>query len=476
MGLGDKMFKGMAWSAVERIAIQAVQFVIQIILARILTPAEYGTVGILYVFIAISMVFIDSGFTKALIQKKSRTQNDISTVFLFNIGISLVTYLILFFTAPFVADFYGIEDLTPLLRVLSISLIINALFTVPTTLYTIDLDFKTLTKINFTAAILSGATAYYMAITGYGVWALVGLTIVRSIVSFVLTWTMIKWKPNLVFSMTSLKGLFSFGSNLLVSSLLNVSVNKLYELVIPKNNSIEDLGYYTKGTQFTDSIFGIINAVFERVLLPGLSEIQDKIEILVHHTRGIIRAAALLIVPLFLFLAVIAEPLIRVLLTEIWLPAVPIMQIFCLARLITIISGININLLYVLGRSDLALKQQYLKIGIRVLFLIAALKFGIIYIAMAELASTIVHFFINTHYPGKIMNYGARTQIKDMLPIMISGIFMAVFVYGGLQFLQNDWAKLMVAPLIAFPIYFGLIRLFKVKELYQLINKAKSFL
>lgn len=476
MGLGDKMFKGMAWSAVERLSIQGIQFVIQIALARILTPSEYGIVGILYVFIAVSMVFIDSGFTKALIQKKNRTENDISTVFLFNVAISLVAYGILFIIAPVIAKFYQITELTWLLRVLSISLVINALFTVPITLYTIKLDFKSLTKINFIAAILSGSIAYYMALEGYGVWALVGLTISRSIAIFILTWLLSEWKPNWVFSKSSLKELFSFGSNLLVSSLINVIVNKTYELVIPKNNSIQDLGYYTRGTQFTDSIFSIINGIFERVLLPGLTEVQDKLDILVSHTRNIIRAASLVIIPIFLLLAAVAKPLVIVLLTEKWLPIVPIIQIFCLARMITIISGINVNILYVIGRTDLALKQQYIKILVRVLFLLFALKHGILYIALAELASTIVHFFINTYHPGKIMSYGSISQIKDIKWILFSGFCMSVATFYSISIIDSNLLKLCLAPLVALPCYVILIRFFKIQEFSMIVTKFRQIL
>lgn len=475
MTLGDKMFKGMAWSAVERISIQAVQFIIQVALARILTPSEYGTVGILYVFIAISAVFIDSGFGTALIQKKDRTANDISTVFLFNIGISVAAYFILFISAPFVSDFYNIGELTSLLRVLSLTLIINALFAVPIVLYTIELDFKTLTKINFIAAIISGAIAYWMAWEGYGVWALVGLTLSKSVITGILTWILINWKPNWVFSKQSLKELFSFGSNLLISSLLSVTVNKVYELVIPKTSSIQDLGYYTRGTQFTDTVFGIINSIFERVLLPGLTEVQDQIDVLISHTRSLIRAAALFIVPVFLLLATIAEPLISVLLTDKWLPAVPIMQIFCFARLVTIISGVNVNLLYVIGRSDLALKQQYFKLGIRIVFLLVALKYGIIYIALAELTSTIIHFFINTYFPGKIMSYGAMAQIKDISLVLLAGLLMTIAVYTVINFVENDILKLFIAPLVAFPLYFGLIKIFKIQELNSIISKTRGF-
>lgn len=476
MGLGDKMFKGMAWSAIERLSVQAMQFVIGIVLARILTPEEYGIIGILVVFTAISQVFIDSGFTKALIQKKNRTANDISTVFLFNIGISSLFYIILWLGAPFIADFYNIQLLALLLRVLAFSLILNALFTVPVTLYTIDLNFKVLTKVNLAGSIVSGSIAIYMAYTGYGVWALVAQTLIKSAVTATLIWFGLKWKPSWVFSKKSIKELFSFGSNILISSLLSVSVNKSYDLAIAKTSSTQDLGYYARGTQFSDMVYGIISSVFISVLLPGLSTVQDQIDLLVKHTRSILKAAALLVIPLFFFLAVVAEPLIRFLLTEKWLPAVPIMQIFCIARSITILSNINVNILYVVGKPNLALKQQYTKLSVRIVLLIIALKHGIIYIALAELASTIIHFFINTYYPGKIMKYGALQQIKDMFPILISGIVMVVAVFFGTYFLSNDLLKLCVAPFIALPIYFVLIRLFKVQELKMVLEKVKGLL
>ncbi len=472
MGLGDKMFKGLAWSAIERLAIQAVQFVIQIVLARLLTPSEYGTMGILTIFIALSLVFIDSGFTKALIQKKDRTEDDISTVFLFNIGISLVAYLILFIIAPYLSTFYGVPELKPLLRFLSLSLIINAMFAVPATLYTIKLDFKLLTKINFIAAVVSGGIAYYMALNSFGVWSLVGLTLSRSILTAVLTWYYISWKPNWKFSTSSFKQLFSFGSNVLASSLLNVAVNKSYELVIPKVNSTQDLGYYTRGTQFTDFIFGFINTIFDRVLLPGLTEVQDQLDILISHTRNIIKAAAVVVIPIFFLLALVAEPLVTTLLTEKWLPAVPILQLFCFARLISIISGINVNILYVLGRSDLVLKQQYIKLLFRVVFLLIALKYGIIFIAVAELTSTLVHFFINTYYPGRIMKYGAISQIQDLSPMLLAGFIMVCVTFGATYFIHLDWLKLFVSLIVALPIYYLTLRLLNINELDILVLKA----
>ncbi|MGB5819495.1 MAG: lipopolysaccharide biosynthesis protein [Saonia sp.] len=475
MGLGDKLFHGMVWSAMERISIQAVQFVIGIILARILTPTEYGMIGILVVFMAISEVFIESGFTKALIQKQDRTEDDVSTVFLFNIAISIVCYVILWFIAPLVADFYEMDILSALLRVLALSLLINALFAVPATIFTIDLDFKSLAKINFVASIVSGGIAIYMAYNGYGVWALVFQTLLRSLVMAILMWTLLKWQPNWAFSKSSLKQLFKYGSNLLAASLLQTTVNNFYALFIAKFTSTRDLGYYTRGTQFTSFFLNIMKSMLGRVLLPGLATVQDQRKVLVNYTRKIIKATAILVIPVFLFLAIIAEPLIRFLLTEKWLPAVPIMQIFCLARMITLISSINVNLLYVIGRTDLSLRQQFVKLAVRVVLLVVALKFGIIYIALAELTSIIIHFFINTYYPGKIMSYGAFSQLKDIATIFISGLIMIALVYGVINFIETDILKLLVAPVIAIPVYVAFMYLFKVKEFFVLISKTKSF-
>ncbi|KQC29338.1 lipopolysaccharide biosynthesis protein [Flagellimonas eckloniae] len=475
MSLGDKIFSGMAWSAIERISIQTVQFAIGIILARILTPTEYGIIGILTVFIVISEVFIESGFSQALIQKQDRTPEDISTVFLFNILISIFFYCILWFVSPLVANFYEIDQLTQLLRVLAVTLLLNACFAVPSTLFTIKLDFKSLTKFNLTSVLISGAVAIYMAYSGYGVWALVWQTIIRSGTKSILIWFFLKWRPSLVFSKSSFKKLFSFGSNILISSLLNAVVNNIYSLLIGKYTTTQDLGYYTRGTQFTSFIQKIIKSMLGRVLLPGLSQVQDQREVLIAYYRKIIRATSVIVVPVFLLLAIVAEPLILTLLTEKWLKAVPIMQIFCFARMITLISGVNVNLLFVIGRTDLSLRQLIVKLAIRIVFFIFALKYGIIYIALAELVSTIIHFYVNTYYPGKIMSYGPFSQFKDIAPIALSGLIMGGLTFSILFFIDSNLIKLVVAPIVALPIYAMFIKAFKIEESSIMVKKTKGF-
>lgn len=474
MSLGDKMLNGILWSAVERITIQVIQFIIGLLLARILTPNEYGIIGIIMVFIAIAHVFIDSGFGTALVQKRNRTEQDISTVFLFNILVSIICYLIIWLIAPLIADFYEVPILKNLLRVLGISLILDSLFAIPSTLLIINLNFRALAKINFVAILFSGICAIYLAYLGYGVWALVFQGLINSCVSLVLMWYHTKWKPIFVFSFNSFKTLFSFGSKLLISSLLNRVTNDLSSLFIGKYLSTKDLGYYTRGIQFADFLSSTISSILDRVLLPGLTSVQEDILLLTKHIKQILKFTAFLTIPSFLGLLVLAEPIVKVLLTDKWLMAVPILQIFCLARLITILSGININLLYIIGRSDLVLKQQYIKIIIRIAALVISIKYGIIYIAIGELISTSIHYFINAYYPGKIMGYGVFNQLKDIFKIFIGSLIMATLVYLSLFFITQDILKITLGPIVGTIIYYIMVKILKIPELDQLHVKIRN--
>lgn len=475
MGLGSKLFNGMVWSAFGRISIQVVQFVLGVVLARILSPQEYGVFAILMVFILLSEVFRDSGFSSALIQKKNRTSDDISTVFIFNIAVSLICYAILWFASPYIESFYNINSLSQYIRALSLTIIIGSLYTVSSTLVTINMDFKKLTIISFFSTSLSGVISIYLAYHGFGIWALVYQSLLRSIFTAILIWSFIRWKPSWVFSKSSFKQLFSYGSKILLSSLLETFFSNLNAILIGKYIGTKDLGFYSRGRQFTDVVFGVFSSTFG-VLLPGLAPLQDEKETLIRHTRTIVKTSALLTVPIFLGLFVLAEPIINVLLGEKWLMAVPILQIFSFARLITVTSGINLNLLYVIGRTDLILRQNLLKIVIRVILVVSAIRFGIIYIALAEFIATSIHFFINTYYPGKMMNYGGLKQLKDFLPSFISGIIMGTCLYLMTLAIENDIAKLCIAAVIGPVIYLIFVRLFKIKELNLIVGKVKEFI
>lgn len=475
MSLGNKVFGAMAWSGIQRILLQIVQFVLGIILARILTPKEYGTMAILLVFIVLSQVFIDSGFTKALIQKTDRTEDDKSTVFLFNVGIGILCYFLIWFSAPFLAQFYEIEELVNLFRVIGLTLILNAFYSVPNTLLTINLDYKSIAKISLLSVIISGIIAIILAENGFGVWSLVYQSLIRSILSCLLYWLWIKWMPNFKFSQSSFKELFSYGSRLLVSSLLAKLFSKLNALLIGKYYSAKDLGFYTRGTQFSDILFNVFSPAINDVLLPSLAPLQNKHKTLVGHTRTIIKASTLINLPVFLMLGILAEPIVLTLLTEKWAPSIPIMQIFCFARLITVIGGINISLLNIIGRTDLVLKQQYYCIGVRIALVILALPFGVIYIALAELLSSSIHFFINAYFPGKLLGYGGFSQIRDNLRIILAGLLMAIPMFFINYFLQNNMLILILAPLLGILIYIFGIYFLKIKELNFILDKAKTF-
>lgn len=470
------MLNGALWNLLERFAIQIIQFVFGVYLARILSPTEYGVMGLLLVFIAFMQVFIDAGFGKALIQKQNRNNKDFSTVFVFNILVSILSYIVLWFLAPSISEYYDNENLIVFLRVLSISLFFGALFSIHLTIISIKLKFKLLAKINLFSILVSGIVAIWMAYNGFGVWSLIAQTLLKTFIMVVLSWYYVKWEISLYFSKQSFRNLFSFGSKLLISSILNMSVNNFANVFIAKFNNIKDLGFYTRGTQFGDLLFNIFNSVINNVLLPSLSTIQDDKEKLRRLFKLTLRSTALITIPTFLGLVVLAKPLILFLLGEKWLMTVPILQIICISRLVTISSGINVTVLYVLGRTDLALKQQYIKIIIRVFLVLIALKYGIIYIALAELISTAIHFFINSYYPSKILNYGSFNQIKDISTIIISGILTCVFMYLTSYIFETNLYKLIFASVGGCFVYFILIYLFKIEEMFMLLKKMKLIL
>jgi teichuronic acid exporter len=472
--LNSKILGGMLWSSLEKFSVQGVSFVIGIILARLLTPREYGTVGLLLVFISFSQVFIDSGFGAALIQKQDRSENDINTVFTFNFLVAILCFIIIWLIAPFISAYYDIEELTKFVRLLSITLFFQAVGLIPQTLLTIDMNFKSLAKVNIIATLLSGIIAIYLAYNDYGEMAIIWQTILKTLFIAIIIWFFVKWRPNFKFFKNSFDSLFSFGSKLLISSLLNNIVNNITSLFIGKYLSVKSLGYYTRGSQFSDMIFGSIYSIYNSVLLPSLSSIQNNKILLVSQTRNIIKISSVLIFPFFIFLAVNSKPIIILLLTEKWLEAAPIMGIICIARAITIISGVNINLLYAIGRSDLVLKQQYFKLSIRIIFLLISLKFGIIWIAIAELLATIAHFFINTYYPGKIMEYGALKQINDSKgPIIISTV-LALISLMLFTIIKNDILKISLSLILFTIIYYAISKLFGNNEIDKLSKKIKQ--
>ena len=465
------------WNTLEKFGSQIVRFILGVILARILSPRDYGLLGLLVVFTAIAQIFVDSGFSKALMQRNDKNPDDVNTTFTFNLFISITLYLILFFCAPLIANFYNEPILIDLLRVLALTLVINSLFVIPNTLLSIDLNFKKIASINFFSIVVSGFAAIGFAIAGFGVWALVFQYLIKSILTASFFWLAKVWKPSLYFSKISFKRLFKFGYNLTLSSLLNEIVEKFSWLFIAKSFSPADLGYYNRGIQFPDTAIGTLGSVLDSVLLPNLAK-NDNFENLNNEVQQITKFLVLLTMPVTILLAVLAEPIILVLLTEKWIAAVPILQIFCFCRFVTNLSTISINVLYSINKANLVLRQQYFKMGIRVGLILIALNYGIVYVALAELTSVIIHFVIGAYYPGKFLGFGAIKQLKIIVPYLFIGLIEWLIFIPILEYLDSEILKILIISVVGIALYIALIFLFKrndflrVKSIvYSLIKK-----
>lgn len=471
--LRKKTVSGVFWSAIERFSLQGVMFIINIIMARLLLPSDYGIIGMLAVFLLISQTFIDGGFTNALIQRKDRTEIDFSTVFYFNIFVAFLFYILIFVSAPLIADFYNMPDLRDVARIISLSLIISSLSAIHKTKLTIDIDFKTQSKISLTAALISGVIGIWMAYENFGVWALVTQTLVNSILQTGLYYLFSHWFPLRIFSWVSFRILFSFGSKLLVSSLIHTVYYNLYSIVIGKKFSAADLGYYTRAEQFAVFPSSNVNSITSRVTFPILSGIQDDDVRLAFAYRKYIRLASFIIFPLMIGLAVLAKPLIILLLTEKWLGIVVLLQILCLDWMLDHLSIINLNLLYVKGRSDWALRLEVIKKTIATIILFASIPFGIVGMCWGRVLYSVIATYLNSYYTKSLIGLSLGTQIKDILPSLMIAILMGIIVHGSTMLLSNAILQLLVGFIVGVGCYFIISKFFKMDSLDELFSLIK---
>ena len=472
--LKQKTIKGTLWSTIERFTVQGIQFVVMIIMARILTPADYGLVGMLAIFIAVSQSLIDSGFSQALIRKQDRSEIDNSTVFYFNIGVGVFLYILLFLDAPIIARFYNEPLLIPITRVIGLSLIFNSLVVVQRALLTVNLDFKTQAKASFIGAILSGAIGISMAYTGYGVWAIVLQQVSNFAIITILLWILSKWKPIKSYSWRSFKELFGFGSKLLLSGLLDTIFRNLYLIVIGKFFSASDLGYYTRAHQFTDFASSNITGVFQRVTYPVLCTIQDDDNRLSDVYRRLLKTATFIIFPLMLGLAAVAKPLVICLLTEKWLFSVILIQVLCFSQMWYPVHAINLNLLQVKGRSDLFLKLEVIKKIITVIILCLTLPLGLIPMCLGMIVNSIIALIINTHYTGELIHLGFIKQMRDLFPSFILSFIMGGIIYITVTYVpMNPYLALFIGSLEGVVFYASIARLFGFSELREVLNIIK---
>lgn len=458
----SKLLNGVVWNFIEKILIRAASFLIGIILARLLSPSDYGLIGMLAIFISISSVFIEGGLAKALIQRKNCQDIDFSTAFVANVGISVVIYIIMFAAAPWIAKFYDEPVLKDLTRILSLNFILGSFNVVQRAKMMAKMDFKSLAQINVISTIVSGIVGISMAYYGCGVWALVGQTICSTVVLIILFPIYSKWRPSLNFSWTSFRQLFRYGSNLMLAGVYSVVLNNISTICIGKYYHSKQLGYYTRAAQFSELISTTSYDVIGNVTFPVLSELQDDKTRLVEVYRKSLFFTAMVIFPVMILTSLLARPLILVLLTEKWLPSVILIQWLCLARMFTPLSAINMNILNAVGRSDLFLKLDLLKLPIILITFAITIPISVKAIAIGDFISTFICFFMNAYLPGRMFGYGAWKQIKDWRYIILSMAIMTGGVLLILHFIANVWLQLLVGGLVGILLYIGCCFLFKV--------------
>ena len=466
----EKTITGLRWSMVEKFSSQGVSFLISIVIARLLTPADYGLIGLTAVFIGIPQVFISSGFGTALVKKIDRTETDFSTMFYYNTGISLLCYLILFISAPFIANYFEQQELTGIIRILGLNFVFNSFQLVQIVKCRINLDFKIQAKITFIGVIGSGIIGLTCAFCGMGVWALVIQSIASNFISLIGYSYIVKWYPKHSFNKQSFKELFGFGSKILATSLLNTIFGNIYNLVIGKCFSISQLGFYTRAQSLGHLPSANIIGVLQNVSFPVLSKSQNNEEQMVSYHRKMVRTTSYILFPIFGFLIVYAKPLIQVLLTEKWLPAAPFLQVLCVGIMFGSLQVLNANPLYVRGRTDLVLYIEIINKIITVIMLIICIPKGVMAICIGSSILSVVTFFINIYFVKKVFPLQLMVQLKDVsASLFIVGI-VALASFSFNQLFSNDYIILFSGALFSGTLYILLSKIFMNSELISTLN------
>ena len=463
--LKENTVKGVAWSAVDRVANGGIQFLANVLLARILSPDDFGLIAVIAIFIQISQVFIDSGFSNALIQKKDRTQTDYSTVFLFNLGISCLLYVILFFCSPFIASFFDKPQLTSLTRVVGLNLVIGALVSVHKTRLSIELRFKIQAIVTLISSILSAVIAIALGYAGWGVWSLVILTLLNTAFQVTLIYALIRWIPSLTFSVSAFKRLFSYSSKLLGASMIALLYRNIYTIIIGKKYSITDLGFFNTADNYALYPSALVTTVVSRVAFPIFSRIQDDNERLRRAFSKYIVFASMVMFSVMITIMALAEPVTLLVLKEKWLPMVPLLQLLCLDWMVDHISNINLNILYVKGRSDLALKLEIIKKSLAMGIFFISLYWGLIGVCVGRIIYSYASVYIQSFYTKRLIGISLAQQLRDVaVPLLQSaaaGLTMWLITLLDIALLP----KVCIAFLAGILIYIIIVR-FTTKNNY----------
>lgn len=471
-----KVFGNFIWRFLERWGAQAVTFVVSIVLARHLYPEMYGTVALVTVFTTILQVFIDSGMGTALVQKKDSDDVDFSTVFYFNCVMCLVLYAIMFFAAPLISDFYERPELTSIIRVLSLTLVISGVKNIQQSYVSKHMMFKKFFFSTIGSTIVSATLGIIAACMGMGVWALVIQTVSSNLISAIILWFTVKWRPTKAFSFERLGGLFSFGWKLLVSSLIGAVYEEARSLIIGTKYTESDLAFYNKGRSFPSLIVTNVNSSIDSVLLPVLAQEQDNKERVKAMTRRAIKTSTYIIMPMMMGLAMCAEPLISLLLTDKWLPCVLYMRVFCFTYAFYPIHTANLNAIKAMGRSDLFLALEIAKKAVGVTAVIISMWFGVEWMAYSLLITTFISQMINAFPNKKLLGYSYLQQLRDMLPQILLSCVMGAAVFA-VQFIGlSDILTLLIQVPLGVVIYLGGSILFRLESFTYIWNMIKGIL
>lgn len=470
------VLNNMLWRFLERCGAQGVSLVVSIVLARLLDPSVYGTIALVTVITAILQVFIDSGLGTSLIQKKDADDLDFSTVFYFNMAMCLGLYGLMFFGAPWIAAFYELPELTPVIRVLSLTLVISGVRGIQQSYVSKTMQFKRFFYSTLGGTILSAIVGIAMAYAGFGVWALVGQYLTNNLAGTVILWITVRWRPKWMFSWQRLKGLFSYGWKLLVSSLLDTGYNDLRQLLIGKLYTTSDLAYFNKGKQFPNLLVENVNSSINSVLLPTMASVQDNAGRVKDMTRRAIKTSTYIMMPLMVGLAAVAEPFVRLVLTEKWLPCVLFLRIYCVSFAFYPIHTANLSAIKAMGRSDLFLTLEIAKKVVGLIALFATMFISVEAMAYSLLVTTLTGQIINAWPNKKLLNYSYLDQVKDMLPQILLSCAMGAAVYFVSFLKLNDIVTLLIQVPLGAAMYIVLSHAFRLDSYAYMLDILKSYL
>lgn len=474
--LKSKTVKGVGWSAIDNVSQMGVTFLVSIVLARLLSPDDYGLLGLITIVTAICTTLVNGGFTTALIRKKDITDDDYNTAFIVNLGISLLLYVIIYFSSPFIADFFQREELISLTRVSSLGLIIGALSLVQQARLTKRIDFKSQTKITLIASIASGVIGIVMALMNFGVWALVAQTLANQALRTILLWVVNKWTPQLRFSKESFHDLFGFGWKLMLSGLLDTVWKELTQVVVGKFYNPATLGQYTRGNQFSQLLSSNLTNVIQRVTFPVLSNIQDDKQRMVSAYRKMITTTMFITAISMFFLGAISEPLLYCLIGAKWHVAAQYLPLICISGSTYPLHAMNLNMLQVQGRSDLFLGLEIIKKIIALGPLLIGAFVGIMPMLYTNILTSIISYFLNSYYSGKLLGYSSWMQMKDIAPSYGVATLVALSVFFLKYLPVSNWAILPMQIVVGVGVFYLLSNMFKMKEYKALLGIANPYL